>query len=91
MEFEKYVSHYREILSVVTDKDVALTILVEAAKDRRTAEINRNNGNGGNSNGNAGEKATQNQLNYLKKLGIEAKLSLSKAEASRLIDEAKAK
>ena len=41
MEFEGYIDQYREILSYVTDKDVALTILVEAAKDRRTAAIRR--------------------------------------------------
>lgn len=35
MGFEEYISEYREILSYVTDKDVALVILVETAKDRR--------------------------------------------------------
>ena len=92
MEADGYIQTYNDLMSRVSDKDVAISILTNVAKDRRTVEINKNGGNGnGHSNGSAGEKATQGQLNYLKMLGIEAKANLSKAEASRLIDEAKMK
>jgi len=94
MEIEEYRKAYEDIFSKVGDKDVALALLSHVAKDRRTEQINKNgrssNGNG-YSNGNASEKATQSQLNYLRMLGIEAKPNLSKADASTLIDEAKAK
>ena len=80
MEFEKYMDAYSEILARVQDKDVALAILSEVAKDRRTAEINGKNG---------AEKATQSQLEYLEDLGGEVKSGLTKAEASRLIEKAK--
>ena len=82
METEEYVDAYADIMASVSDKDVALTILVEVAKDRRTAEINA---------GKADKKATAKQLEYLADLGIKVKAGLNSSEASKLIDEAKAK
>jgi len=80
MEFENYVKAYTKIWERVNDKDVALAILAEVAKDRRTAEINGKNG---------AERATQSQLEYLEDLGGEVKPGLTKAEASKLIEKAK--
>lgn len=82
METNEYVDAYADILASVNDKDVALTIMVEVAKDRRTAEIN---------NSKSAKKATAKQLEYLADLGIKAKSGLSSSEASKLIDEARAK
>ena len=82
MGFENYVDEYADILARVNDKDVALTILVEVGKDRRTAEINE---------GKAAKKATAKQLEYLADLGIKAKPGVTSSEASRLIDSAKQK
>lgn len=90
MEFDGYLKNYNEVFAKVGDKDVALFILSQVAKDRRTAEINKTAGSGNGSSSGV-EKATQSQLNYLQKLGIEAKQNLSKVEASKLIDEAKGK
>ena len=56
MEFENYVEAYANIWERVNDKDVALAILAEVAKDRRQAKI---------ANWNAKEKATQSQIEYL--------------------------
>ena len=82
MDTEDYVDAYADIMASVADKDVALTILVEVAKDRRTAEIN---------GGKAAKKATPKQLDYLENLGIKVRPGLTSAEASRQIDEAKAR
>ena len=76
MEFENYVEAYTKIWERVNDKDIALAILAEVARDRRQAE-------------NAKEKATQSQIEYLKDLGGEVKPGLTKAEASKLIEKAK--
>jgi len=81
MEFENYVDVYGEILARVHDKEVATAILSEVAKDRREAEFGKNMS--------GAERATPNQLSYLGRLGVEVKDGLSKAEASKLIDEAK--
>ena len=80
MEFENYVEAYANIWERVNDKDVALAILAEVAKDRRQAKI---------ANWNAKEKATQSQIEYLKDLGVELTPGLTKAEASELIGKAR--
>ena len=84
MEFEKYVDEYSEILARVQDKDAALVILGNVAKDRRVAAMNGNGKHGY-------EKASQKQLEFLKDLGVEAKPGLTRAEASKLIDSAVAR
>jgi len=79
MEFEGYMNAYNDIVSKVGDREIALAILSEVAKDRRTTEINGKNGV---------EKATQSQIEYLKDLGCEVTPGLTRVEASRLIDKA---
>lgn len=82
MNKNEYIDAYADILASVNDKDVALTILVEVAKDRRTAEINE---------GKASQKATARQLEYLENLGMRVRPGLTSSEASRQIDEAKSR
>ncbi|MFC1678740.1 hypothetical protein ACFL2T_00775 [Elusimicrobiota bacterium] len=80
MDWNEYADLYADIRVNVADKEVALAILAETSKDRRQAEIS------GRKNP---DEATESQLDYLKDLGVDVKTGLSKAEASKLIDEAK--
>lgn len=85
MDFENYRKAYEEVFAKVGDKDIALFILGQAAKDRRTEEIN-NTGRKTESQ-TSDELATSNQISYLKRLGADVRPGLSKAEASKLIDQ----
>lgn len=81
VRLDNYFELFQEINQRVNDEKIALSLLQEAAKDRRTEEIReeRDNKNG--------EQATPKQLQYLKSLGIKAQPGLTKKEASMLIDE----
>lgn len=93
MEIDQYVKDFNRTRDAVGgDTTVAVALVIEAAKDRRTDEINKSGGGRSNGNGHGkSEPATPNQLGFLKKLGIAASPGLSKAEASKLIDEATGK
>ena len=79
---EKYIALYQEIKRRTNDDGAAQAILAEAAKDSRMLEIREERGF------NNGDGATENQIRYLKRLGVEVTSGLSKNEASRLIDNA---
>lgn len=85
MEFEETIESYLRLLSELqtkTDDDAtALVLLQEIAKDGRGHEAN-----GGNSR--ADGPATEKQKAYLDSLKVEHADEISKAEASRLIDDA---
>lgn len=81
---QKYTVSFKKIMDEVKDEHVARTILAEAAKDHRMAVIREERRNGGE------EKATPQQINYLKKLGVQVPKSLAKAKASKMIDVARA-
>lgn len=84
-EIENYVEAFERIKRDVDDVSVAIAILQELGKDGRLARINeRNVGNGSN----GAEQASAKQRAYLKQLGVEAPANLTKADASKLIDEA---
>ena len=70
-----------DIQEFTGDSESALAILRELSEDRRTQK----NGYG------SGSEATDKQLKYLKRLNVDCPQDISKAEASRLIDEALAK
>ncbi|MBE7456594.1 MAG: hypothetical protein HS102_08195 [Planctomycetia bacterium] len=82
-----------EIAKQVGDLHVAARILQEVAKDARVAQMKAErefNGNGfvtADVVSNDNELATPNQRQFIKSLGGKAKRTLSKAEASRVIDE----
>ena len=79
------VDHYLEILSDLKarTKDEALAgrILSEVAKDVRMEQIREER------EMKNGEAATTKQLQFLKRLGVDIQPGITKAEASRLIDE----
>jgi len=88
-EIERYLGLYQAIKERVGDSNAAIAIFQVYQKDKRSNRIN-GNGNGHAkpfSNGNGDDKATPSQLAYLKHLGVEVKSGLSKAEASKLIDQ----
>ena len=86
MKAEEYIELFESIqqkLPEAKDKEgIALAIMQELAKDRRMEEIKANG------NGNGDKPATPKQMAYLKKLGIKPGEEITKAEASKLIDEA---
>lgn len=85
MEAEAYVQNYNELVAKVGDKDVAIAILTQVAKDRRTAEINAKGG--GKPRMDLNGPPTPNQQAYLKSLGL--LVPATAGQASKLIDDAK--
>ena len=80
---EKYLELYETIKAKTNGDDrLALSVLQEVTKDRRMDEMReeREHRNG--------EPATPKQLQFMKKLGVEAKPGITKREASMRIDEA---
>ncbi len=80
---EKYLDLLERIKTKVKDEQTAVIILTEISKDRRMEEMRQQKG-GSKNNG----PATEKQLGYLKKLGIDLSQqpNLTRAEASALID-----
>ena len=82
---DMYIKLYEEIKEKVQDEQLAKTIFQEVVKDRRmvskvtASKKVKNNG-----------LATEKQIDYLKKLGVEIEPGLTKQRASELIDEATA-
>lgn len=87
-KIEEYLRLLGEIKARTGDDRTALSILQEVNKDLRMAQIRAERDNG-HSNGNGDEApATSRQKTYLKKLGVAIPASLTKKQASGLIDEA---
>ncbi len=86
---EGYLRVYERVNSVVKHAEVAAAIIEQVGKDARCESLmnGRSNGNG-HANGNGDMPATEKQLGYLAKLGVQVPAGVSKREASRLIDEA---
>lgn len=79
-------------LSMEQAVDVAKTIMQEAGKFKRTEMMNhaKQHGNG-TANGNGNASATDKQKELLKKFNVSFADSLTRSEASKLIEEAIAK
>ncbi len=78
---EGYLGLLEEISEKTSDENVAVALLHEIAKDRRSEKIRQERGF-------AEEKgATDKQKGFMKKLGIKFPKEVSKAEASALIDQ----
>jgi len=80
-------AEFRAVMDEVHDKEVAVVILDQLGKDRRVAAMEKRNGFGSNSS--SDESATEKQLQYMEKLGLDVQPGISKREASALIDQAK--
>lgn len=77
---ESYLAMYEKIKAKVGDEHAARTILGELAKDRRAREIRAER------EAQNGKPATSKQIEYLRDLGVEVSEGLTKAEASKMID-----
>ncbi len=87
-KLDSFIEIYDEVKARTRDEQAAIAILQEVNKDARTEKIQTGRGNG---NENGSSPATEKQIGYLKKLGVEVAPGLTKREASALIDEALAK
>jgi len=80
----KSVNYYVELYDMIQEKspseEVAIAVLQEIGKDKRTKEIAEISDDG---------IATEKQKNYLKDLGVEFEDSITKKEASDKIEESK--
>lgn len=78
MEVKEYVKKFKEINAEVKERDLALAILHEIRFDERTEKNNL---------------ASEAQKDYIKKLDKGAKIpaGLTRAEASKIIDELRRK
>jgi hypothetical protein len=82
-KIEEYANLLAKIKSKIQDSNEAVAIMEQIGKDRRTELIQSSQ------NSVAVSPATEKQRNYLKSLGIEFDESISKKEASDLIQQSK--
>ena len=86
-----YNELYDQVLEKVGDKDVALGLIHEAAKDRRMDVIRQLERGKANSPASAnGDEATPKQIGWLKSRGATIPAGLTKSGASEMIDAFKA-
>ncbi len=85
-EMKESIEHYVELYSEIQDRTgndgVTAVILQEIGKDARTMQISGASGNGEG-------PATDKQKDYLKDLAVAFEDSITKKEASEMIDQSK--
>ncbi len=83
-ETKKSIDQYIELYDAIQEKapseEAAIAILQEIGKDKRSKIF---------AEAGEGELATEKQKNYLKDLGVEFSESITKKEASDLIEQSK--
>ena len=85
-KLDEYLRLLEQIKQKTGDERTAVSLLQEVSKDRRSAEI-REERETKNSDTNNSEPATEKQKQFMKKLGIKFPATVTKQEASMLIDE----
>ena len=85
-KLDEYLRLLEQIKQKTTDERTAVALLQEVSKDRRSAEIREERETKGSDNSN-GQPATEKQKQYMKKLGIRFPGTVTKQEASMLLDE----
>jgi hypothetical protein len=80
-KLDEYMRLLKQIKQKTQDERTAVALLQEVSKDRRSAEIREERGI------EQSQPATDKQKNFMKKLGIKFPDSVTKQEASTLIDE----
>lgn len=85
-KLDEYLRLLEQIKQKTTDERTAVALLQEVSKDRRSAEIREERETKGSDNSN-GQPATEKQKQYMKKLGIRFPATVTKQEASMLLDE----
>lgn len=89
-KLDDYVALYDAISEKMDNDAVAVAILQELSKDRRSGEIRMERA-AKNGEANANEPATEKQKKFMKKLNIAFPANVTKHEASALLDEELAK
>ncbi len=82
---DRYIALFEGISEKVNSDAVAIAVLQEISKDRRSGEIRTERAAQSN------EPATEKQKQFMKKLNIRFPANVTKQEASALIDEELAK
>ena len=85
-KLEEYLKLLEQIKQRTTDERTAVSLLQEVSKDRRSAEI-RDERETKNSDAQDSQPATEKQKQFMKKLGIKFPATVTKQEASLMIDE----
>ncbi len=85
-KLDEYLRLLEQIKQKTSDERTAVSLLQELSKDRRAAEIHEERETK-NSDTNDGQPATEKQKQYMKKLGIKFPATVTKEEASMLLDE----
>ena len=85
-KLDEYLRLLEQIKQKTTDERTAVALLQEVSKDRRSAEIReeRETKNGDTQDS---QPATEKQKQFMKKLGIKSPATVTKQEASLMIDE----
>ena len=90
-KLDEYLRLLEQIKQKTGDERIAVALLQEVSKDRRSAEIREEreskNSEAGNSDTNSSQPATDKQKQFMKKLGIKFPATVTKQEASLMIDE----
>jgi hypothetical protein len=86
IEVSQYMELYRSVLKQLDSREAAVAIVQEFGKDRRLRAIQNAKGVSMKSE-DSSTGASEKQKNYLRRLGVDFDERISKAEASRLIDE----
>jgi hypothetical protein len=85
-KLDEYLRLLEQIKQKTTDERTAVALLQEVSKDRRSAEI-REERETKSSDTNTSQPATEKQKQFMKKLGIKFPATVTKQEASLMIDE----
>jgi len=85
-KLDEYLKLLEQIKQKTGDERTAVSLLQEVSKDRRTAEIRAERG-ATDGEARESEPATEKQKGFMKKLGIKFPETVTKQEASMLIDE----
>jgi hypothetical protein len=85
-KLDEYLRLLEQIKQRTTDERTAVSLLQEVSKDRRSAEI-REERETKNGDDTESQPATEKQKQFMKKLGIKFPATVTKQEASLMIDE----
>ena len=85
-KLDEYLRLLEQIKQKTTDERTAVALLQEVSKDRRSAEI-REERETKDSHTVDSQPATEKQKQFMKKLGIKFPATVTKQEASLMIDE----
>jgi hypothetical protein len=91
IDVQTKISEYFDLIEAISEQidnpEIAMVVLQELRKDMRTEEMRQSRDHAPTGN----FPATENQIAYMARLGINAPEGVTKQQASELIDRARAK